>query len=228
MARDQMRDANHFGMMMVKTGDADTFLSGLTYEYPQVIRPALQIFHTRAGFRQVSGVYIVIVHDKVYLFTDATVNIDPTAEHLAEIASLAADFAKQLDLSPRVAMLSFSNFGSVPHPMSEKVRKATELIKAKRPDLIVDGEVQADVAVNSAMMEERFPFSAVREANVLVFPDLQSANIAYKLLHHLGNVQVIGPVLLGMGAPVHVLQAGDDVNEIESIAAVAVMDANSR
>ena len=112
--------------------------------------------------------------------------------------------------------------------MSEKVKKATELIKAKRPDIMVDGEVQADVAVNAAMMEERFPFSAVREANVLVFPDLQSANIAYKLLHHLGNAQVIGPVLLGMGGPVHVLQAGDDVNEIESIAAVAVMDANSR
>lgn len=228
MARDLMRDANHFGMMMVKTGDADTFLSGLTYEYPQVIRPALQVFHTRPGFKHVSGVYIVIVHDKVYLFTDATVNIDPKAEDLAEIASLAADFAKQLDLSPRVAMLSFSNFGSVPHPMSEKVKRATELIKAKRPDITVDGEVQADVAVNSTMMEERFPFSAVREANVLVFPDLQSANIAYKLLHHLGNAQVIGPVLLGMGGPVHVLQAGDDVNEIESIAAVAVMDANSR
>jgi malate dehydrogenase (oxaloacetate-decarboxylating)(NADP+) len=228
MARERMRDPNHFGMMMVKTGDADTFLSGLTYEYPQVIRPALQVFHTRPGFKHVSGVYIVIVHDKVYLFTDATVNIDPKAEDLAEIASLAADFAKQLDLSPRVAMLSFSNFGSVPHPISEKVKKATELIKAKRPDIIVDGEVQADVAVNSAMMEERFPFSAVREANVLVFPDLQSANIAYKLLHHLGNAQIIGPVLLGMGAPVHVLQAGDDVDEIESIAAVAVMDANSR
>jgi len=228
MARDLMRDPNHFGMMMVKTGDADTFLSGLTYEYPQVIRPALQVFHTRPGFKHVSGVYIVIVHDKVYLFTDATVNIDPSAEDLSDIASLAADFAKQLDLTPHVAMLSFSNFGSVPHPMSEKVKKATELIKARRPDLIVDGEVQADVAVSASLMDERFPFSAVREANVLVFPDLQSANIAYKLLHHLGNAQVIGPVLLGMGAPVHVLQAGDDVNEIESIAAVAVMDANSR
>jgi len=228
MARDLMRDPNHFGMMMVKTGDADTFLSGLTYEYPQVIRPALQVFHTRPGFKHVSGVYIVIVHDKVYLFTDATVNIDPSAEDLSDIASLAADFAKQLDLAPHVAMLSFSNFGSVPHPMSEKVKKATELIKARRPDLIVDGEVQADVAVSASLMDERFPFSAVREANVLVFPDLQSANIAYKLLHHLGNAQVIGPVLLGMGAPVHVLQAGDDVNEIESIAAVAVMDANSR
>ena len=228
MARERMRDANHFGMMMVKTGDADTFLSGLTYEYPQVIRPALQVFHTRPGFKHVSGVYIVIVHDKVYLFTDATVNIDPSAEDLSDIASLAADFAKQLDLTPHVAMLSFSNFGSVPHPMSEKVKKATELIKARRPDLIVDGEVQADVAVSASLMDERFPFSAVRGANVLVFPDLQSANIAYKLLHHLGNAQIIGPVLLGMGAPVHVLQAGDDVNEIESIAAVAVMDANSR
>ncbi|MBI5293645.1 MAG: NADP-dependent malic enzyme [Chloroflexi bacterium] len=228
LAREHMRDPIRFGMMMVKTGDADTFLSGLTYEYPEVIRPALQVFHTRSGFTHVSGVYIVIARDRVYLFTDATVNIDPTAEDLAEIASLAADFAKQLDIEPRIALLSFSNFGSVPHPLSAKVQKAVALIKAKRPDLIVDGEMQADMAVSAKLIEERFPFSAVKDANVLVFPELQSANIAYKLLRRLGGAQIIGPVLLGMGAPVHVLQAGDDVDEIVGIAAVAVMDANSR
>ncbi len=228
LAREHMRDPNRFGMMMVKTGDADTFLSGLTYEYPEVIRPALQVFHTREGFARVAGVYILIARDRVYLLTDATVNIDPTAEDLAEIASLAADFAKQLDIAPRIAMLSFSNFGSVPHPMSAKVQKAVSLIKGKRPDLIVDGEMQADTAVSAQLIEERFPFSAAKDANVLVFPDLQSANIAYKLLSHLGGAQIIGPVLLGMGAPVHVLQAGDDVDEIVGIAAVAVMDANSR
>jgi len=215
-------------LMMVQSGDADTFLSGLTYEYPEVIRPALQIFHTRPGFARVAGVYLVIVRGKVYLFTDATMNIDPSAEDLADIASLAADFAQQLDIAPRVALLSFSNFGSVPHPLSDKVRLAAALVKTRRPDLAVDGEMQADTAVSAELMEERFPFSAMKDANVLVFPDLQSANIAYKLMRHLGGAQIIGPVLLGMGAPVHVLQAGDDVQEIVSIAAVAVMDANSR
>ena len=228
LAYQHLRDPNRFGMMMVKMGEAETFLSGLTYEYPEVIRPALQIFHTRPGSARVAGVYLMIVRNQVYLFTDATVNIDPSAEDLAEIASLAADFAKQLDITPRVALLSFSNFGSVPHPLSAKMHKATALIKAKRPDLTVDGEMQADTAVSETLIEERFPFSAVKDANVLVFPDLQSANIAYKLLKHLGGAQLVGPILLGMGAPVHVLQAGDDVNEIVSIAAVAVMDANSR
>lgn len=228
LALEKVQEPNIFGLMMVQQKDADTFLSGLTYEYPDVIRPALQVFHTRSGFERVAGVYLVIVKGKVYVFTDATVNIDPTAEDLSEIASLAADFAKQIDLTPRVAMLSFSNFGSVPHPFSAKVQQATALLKARRPDLTVEGEMQADTAVSSTLMDERFPFSAVKDANVLVFPDLQSANIAYKLLRHLGGAQVIGPVLLGMGAPVHVLQAGDEVNDIVSIAAVAVMDANSR
>ncbi len=228
LARQRIHEPNIFGLMMVQQGDADTFLSGLTYEYPDVIRPALQIFHTRPGFTHVAGVYLVVVKSRVYFFSDATVNIEPTAEDLAEIASLVADFAKQLDIPPRVAMLSFSNFGSAPHPLSEKVRRAVALVKSRRPDLEVDGEMQADVAVSAALLKERFPFSAVKDANVLVFPELQSANVAYKLLKHLGNAQVIGPVLLGVGAPVHVLQAGDEVNDIVSIAAVAVMDANSR
>lgn len=227
MARQRVREANIFGLMMVNAGHADTFLSGLTYEYPEVLRPALQIFHTRPGLTHVAGVYLVIIKGSVYIFSDATVNIDPSAEDLAEIASLAADFAKQLDIVPRVALLSFSNFGSVPHSLSTKVRAAVSMIKQRHPDLIVDGEMQADTAVSSELMEERFPFSAVKEANVLIFPDLQSANIAYKLLRHLGGAQIIGPVLLGMGAPVHVLQAGDEVNDIVSIAAVAVMDANN-
>jgi malate dehydrogenase (oxaloacetate-decarboxylating)(NADP+) len=170
----------------------------------------------------------MIVDDRTYLFTDATVNIDPTAEDLSEIASLAADFAKQLEIEPRVAFLSFSNFGSTPHPLSDKVRKAVELTKSRRPDLQVDGEMQADTAVESLIMEERYPFSAVKDANVLVFPSLESANIAYKLLARLGKAKAIGPILLGMGAPVHVLQTGDDVNAIVQIASVAVMDAMGR
>jgi len=224
----KVRDPNIFGLLMVKMGDADAFVSGLTYDYPEVIRPALQIHHTAKGMARAAGVYIMIVDDRVYLFTDATVNIEPTAEDLADIASLAADFARRLEIDPRVAFLSFSNFGSTPHPLSDKVRRAVDLIKSRRPELIVDGEMQADTAVESLIMEERYPFSKVKDANVLVFPSLESANIAYKLLAHLGKAKAIGPILLGMGAPVHVLQTGDDVNAIVQIASVAVMDAMGR
>ncbi|GAB4455895.1 MAG: NADP-dependent malic enzyme [Anaerolineales bacterium] len=224
----KVRDPNIFGSMMVKMGDADAFVSGLTYDYPDVIRPSLQIHHTAKGAKRAAGVYIMIVEDRVYLFTDATVNIDPSAEDLAEIACLAADFAKRLELDPRIAFLSFSNFGSTPHPLSDKVRKAVELTKARRPDLNVDGEMQADTAVVADIIENRYPFSEVKDANVLVFPSLESANIAYKLLARLGKAKAIGPILLGMGAPVHVLQTGDDVNDIVQIASVAVMDVMSR
>jgi len=223
-----VRDPNILGSLMVKLGDADAFISGLTYDYPDVIRPSLQIHHTATGAARAAGVYIMIVEDRVYLFTDATVNIEPTAEDLAEIACLAADFAKRLEIDPRVAFLSFSNFGSTPHPLSDKVRRAVELTKARRPDLEVDGEMQADSAVVVDIIEDRYPFSAVKDANVLVFPSLESANIAYKLLARLGKAKAIGPILLGMGAPVHVLQTGDDVNAIVQIASVAVMDAMGR
>ncbi len=222
------RDTNILGSMMVKMGDADAFISGLTYDYPEVIRPSLQIHHTAKGATRAAGVYIMIVDDRVYLFTDATVNIDPTAEDLVEIACLAADFAKRLEIDPRVAFLSFSNFGSTPHPLSDKVHRAVELTKSRRPDIHVDGEMQADTAVVAEIIEDRYPFSAVKDANVLVFPSLESANIAYKLLARLGKAKAIGPILLGMGAPVHVLQTGDDVNAIVQIASVAVMDVMGR
>lgn len=221
-------DHNVFGPLMVRMGDADAFVSGLTYDYPEVIRPSLQIHHTQPGVTRAAGVYIMIVDNRTYLFTDATVNIDPTSEDLAEIACLAADFARQLGLEPRVALLSFSNFGSTPHPLTDKVHKAIEIIKAKCPDFAVDGEMQADTAVVPEIVEERYPFSQVKDANVLVFPSLEAANIAYKLLARLGNAQAIGPILLGIGAPVHVLQTGADVRDIVNIAAVAVMDAMSR
>jgi malate dehydrogenase (oxaloacetate-decarboxylating)(NADP+) len=223
-----VREPNILGSLMVRMGDADAFVSGLTYDYPEVIRPSLQIHHTAKGATRAAGVYIMIVEDQVYLFTDATVNIEPTAEDLAEIASLAADFAKRLEIDPRVAFLSFSNFGSTPHPLSDKVRRAVELTKSRRPDLKVDGEMQADTAVVADIIENRYPFSAVKDANVLVFPSLESANIAYKLLARLGKAKAIGPILLGMGAPVHVLQTGDDVNAIVQIASVAVMDVMGR
>jgi malate dehydrogenase (oxaloacetate-decarboxylating)(NADP+) len=224
-ARKRVREPNIFGPLMLKMHDADAFVSGLTYDYPEVIRPALQIHHTRPGARLVAGVYIMIIDSRTYLFTDATVNIDPSAEDLAEIACLSADYARQLGLEPRVALLSFSNFGSTPHPLSQKVRRAVEIIHGNCPDFEVDGEMQADTAVMPDIIEERYPFSLVKDANVLVFPSLEAANIAYKLLARLGNAQAIGPILLGTGAPVHVLQTGDEVRDIVNIAAVAVMDA---
>lgn len=219
---------NVFGPMMVKMGDADAFVSGLTYDYPEVIRPALQIHHTHPGANRAAGVYIMIVDSRVFLFTDATVNIDPSAEDLAEIACLSADFARQLGLEPRVALLSFSNFGSTPHFLSEKVSMAVKILQEKCPDFEFDGEMQADTAVVPEIVDGRYPFSRVKDANVLVFPSLESANIAYKLLARLGNAQAIGPILLGVGAPVHVLQTGDEVLDIVNMAAVAVMDARNR
>jgi malate dehydrogenase (oxaloacetate-decarboxylating)(NADP+) len=227
-ARKIVRDPNIFGPMTLKMGDAQAFISGLTFDYPDVIRPALQIHHTHPGAQLAAGVYIMIVEDRTYLFTDATVNIDPSAQDLAAIAFLAARFARRIGLKPRVALLSFSNFGSTRHPLSEKVRKAVELIRSQDPDFDIDGEMQADTAVVAEIVDERYPFSNVKDANVLVFPSLESANVAYKLLARLGNAQAIGPILLGMGAPVHVLQTGDEVRDIVNIAAVAVMDAMNR
>lgn len=223
-----VRDPAVLGPLMVKMGDADCLVAGLSHAYPEVIRPALQIHHTQPGVNRAAGAYLMIIEDKVYIFTDATVNIEPSSEDLAEIASLAADFARELGLEPRVAMLSFSNFGSSQHPLVDKVRRAVAILHEKRPDLVVDGEMQADTAVVPEIVDQRFPFSRVRDANVLVFPSLEAANVAYKLLARLGNAQAIGPILLGVGAPVHVLQTGDDVNDIVHIAAVAVMDAANR
>jgi len=224
-----MTGRNHYGPMMVRLGDADAYISGLNFNYPEVIRPALQIVKTRAGVNKVAGMYIVITQEqRVLFFTDATVNIDPTAEDLAEIAILAAEAVKKFDIEPRVAMLSFSNFGSVTHPFADKVRRAVELVRARRPDLPVDGEMQADTAVVAKILEERYPFACVRDPNILVFPNLESANIAYKLLHHLGGAQLIGPILLGMGKAIHVLQQGDEVKDIVNMAAIAVVDAQEQ
>jgi malate dehydrogenase (oxaloacetate-decarboxylating)(NADP+) len=224
----RVREPNVLGPMMVKMHDADACVSGLTYEYPEVIRPALEIHHTSGDGRLVTGLYIMIVEDRTFLFTDATVNIEPSAEDLAEIARRAADFAIKLEIQPRIAFLSFSNFGSTPHPLSDKVRRAVDLFRDACPHYMVDGEMQADTAVVPEIIDERYPFSAVRDANVLVFPSLESANIAYKLLARLGKAKAIGPILLGMGAPIHVVQIGDEVEAIVQIAAVAAMDAMGR
>jgi malate dehydrogenase (oxaloacetate-decarboxylating)(NADP+) len=212
--------------MMVHAGDADALVSGVTQHYPDTIRPALQIVGMRSDLSRVSGLYIMIVKNQVYFFADATVNIEPTAEELAEIALCAAETAKRFDIEPRIAMLSFSNFGSTKHPLAEKVKKATEIVKQRSPGLVVDGEMQADTAVVPEIIEGTYPFSSLKGgANVLIFPDLQSGNIAYKLLARLGGAEAIGPVLMGMSKPVHVLQRGCEVNDIVNMAAIAVVDA---
>jgi len=218
---------NYFGAMMVQAGDADAFVAGLTYHYPDVIRPALQVIGPAPGVSQVAGLYVMITEDgRAVVLTDPTVNFDPTAEEVADIAIMAAERARSFGLEPRVALLSFSNFGSTSHPRSAKMAAATQLVKTRRPDLMVDGEMMADVALSPALRDEDYAFCDLTgEANVLVFPSLEAANVAYKLLQQLGGAMAIGPVLIGMSKPVHVLSRGSDVTDIVNIAAIAVIDA---
>ncbi len=222
-----MKDPNVFGSMMVHMGDADALVSGVSQHYPDTVRPALQIIGTREGLRRVAGCYVMITRShQVYVLADATVNIDPSTEDLADIALCAAHLARRFDLEPRVAMLSFSTFGSTKHPQCEKVRKAVELIHKMDPSLIVDGEVMADVALSPELIEKVYSFSSLTGgANVLIFPELSSANIGYKLLGKLGGCRELGPILMGMRKPVHVLSRDAEVEEIVNIAAIAVVDA---
>ena len=226
-ARILMKDPNVFGSMMVHMGYADAVVSGVSQHYPDTIRPALQILGTREGVRRVSGLYVMITGaHQVYFLADATVNIDPSAEDLVEIALCAAQTARRFDVEPRVALLSFSTFGSTRHPQCDKVRKAVELIRRADPALIVDGEIMADVALSPELIEKAYSFSSLTGgANVLIFPELSSANIAYKLLAKLGGCREIGPILMGMRKPVHVLSRDAEVEEIVNIAAIAVVDA---
>ncbi len=216
---------NALGAVLVAMGEADAFLSGLTYNYVDVLRPALQIVGTRPDVSVVSGVYLMIVRNAPYFFSDATVNVNPNAEQLAEIAANAAAVAQAFGVTPRIAMLSFSNFGSARTPESDKVRRAVEILRARRPDLAVDGEMQADTAVTPELMAQHFPFSRIRDANVLVFPNLDAANAAYKLLRRLGGAAAIGPILHGMARSVHVIPTGAEQRDIVNIAALAVVDA---
>jgi malate dehydrogenase (oxaloacetate-decarboxylating)(NADP+) len=228
-ARQMMKQPNYFGAMMVEMGDADALLSGLTSHYPQTIRPALQCIGVKEGFKIVSGMYIVIIKRKIFFFADTTVNVDPTAEQLAEIAISAAETVKVFDLTPKIAMLSFSNFGSAPSPQSRKVAEAVRIVKEKRPDLIIDGEMQADTAVVPERLESEFPFSELKGgANVLIFPNLDAGNISYKLLQRLTDATVIGPILMGMKKPVHVLQRGDTVRDIINMTAIAAVEAENK
>jgi malate dehydrogenase (oxaloacetate-decarboxylating)(NADP+) len=215
-----INNRNVFGSMMVHMGAADALVSGVTQHYPDTIRPALQILRTREGLHRVSGCYAVITRKgEVFFLADTSVNIEPTAEELVEIALCTAHMARRFDITPRVALLSFSSFGGVDHPICTKVRKAVELIR-------YDGEIMADEALSPEIIEDLYPFSALKGgANVLIFPDLASANIACKFAAKVGGGELIGPILMGMSRPVHVLQRSATVEEVVNVAAIAVVDA---
>lgn len=229
MARQRMFNPNYYGSVMLALGRAHAMVSGVNLNYPETIRPALEVIgaHPRAGL--VSGLYMLVFERHVVFCGDTTVNIDPTAEQLAQVGFAAARLVQRLGITPKVAYLSFSNFGSVKHPEAAKAAKAAELLRQRDPKLMVDGEMQADTAVDENILRTRYPFSHLTEAaNVLIFPNLSAGNIAYKLLHHLGGATAIGPILVGMRHPVHVLEQGAGIQDIVNMAAVAVVDAQGR
>jgi malate dehydrogenase (oxaloacetate-decarboxylating)(NADP+) len=226
-ARRVMAERNYFGAMMVETGEADAMISGLTRKYPDTIRPSLEIFGLREGHKRAAGMYMMLTKQGPFFFADTTLNLDPTAEELVDITLLAAEEVRQFGLQPRIALLSYSNFGSAEAPSTKKVREAVRILHERHPDLVVDGEVQANLALNTELMNEQFPFSplAKERPNTLIFPNLESGNIAYKLMQEMGNAEAIGPVLLGLKKSVHVLQLGSSVREIVNMVTIAVVDA---
>lgn len=222
-----LRDRNYFGCMMVETGNADCMISGITRNYPDTIRPALQTIGTEDGVRQIAGMYIMFTKKGPLFLADTTINFNPTAEELAEITLLTAKEIKSFGVVPRIAMLSYSNFGSSDSPEAILVRKAREIVKEKDPTLVCDGEVQGIVAFNNEILKENYPFSELLdgEVNTLIFPNLAAGNIAYNLLQEVGGADSIGPILLGLKKPVHVLQLGSSIRSIFNMVLIAVVDA---
>jgi len=226
-ALDMVREPTTYGLMMVHAGDADGFVGGMYKAYPETIRPAIQIVGLKPGVSRVSATHLLVLKDRIFFCADTMVNIQPTAEELAEIASLAADLARTFDVEPRIGMLAFSSFGSVPHPISKKVADAVDIVRRKHPGLVVDGEMHLDTAVVEEIVSKNYPHSRIKgDANVLVFPDLTSGNIGYKLVQRLGNADAIGPILMGMMKPVNVLQHGMTVAEIVNLAAITAVSAD--
>ncbi len=229
-AKKRMQDRNYFGAMMLERGEADAFISGLTKNYPQIIRPALEIIGTQPHVNLVAGMYVIISEGRTIFIADTTVNTDPTAEDLVDIISITRQGVMAFGFEPRMAVLSYSNFGSSKGQSPEKTCQATKLAKEKYPDLIIDGEIQANVALNPVLLKENYAFSLLADnpPNTLIFPSLNAGNIAYKLLQELGGAETIGPVLLGMNKPVHILQLGSSVREIVNMVAIAVVDAQRK
>ncbi len=225
-----MKERNHYGCMMVETGDADCMISGLSRNYPDTIKPALQIIGLDEGVKKIAGMYLLFTKKGPLFLADTTVNFNPTAEELAEITLMVAKEVRQFNIVPKVAMLSYSNFGSSNSPEAKLVKKAREIVKLKEPTLICDGEMQGILAFNKDILKENYPFSELAdvEVNTLIFPNLASGNIAYNLLQEIGGCDSIGPVLLGLKKPVHVLQLGSSIRSIFNMAIIAVIDAQSK
>jgi malate dehydrogenase (oxaloacetate-decarboxylating)(NADP+) len=222
-----MKDRNHFGCMMVETGDADAMISGLTRNYAEAIRPALQIIGTEEGVKKIAGMYLLLTKKGPLFLADTTVNFNPTAEELADITMLVAKEVRTFNLTPRIAMLSYSNFGSNNSPEARLVAEATRILKQRNPSLLVDGEMQASIAFDKKVLKDNYPFSELvdEDVNTLIFPNLAAGNIAYNLLKEVGGADAIGPILLGLNKPVHVLQLGSSVRSIINMANIAVVDA---
>ena len=228
-ARARLRHRHYLGPMMVRMGDADGMVGGLLHHFSDIIRPALQIIGLEAGAKRVAGLYMMVLQKEVLFFADPVINLDPSAEEVAEIAIQSANMARCFDVEPRVAMLSFSTFGSSDHVQAEKMRRATELVRVAEPDLIVEGEMQADLAFRPETLSETYPFEQLGgRANVLIFPDLSSANISYRLVHALAGAEAVGPILMGLDKPVHLMPPNSTVEQIAQLAAIAVVDAQVR
>ncbi|HXP50322.1 MAG TPA: phosphate acyltransferase, partial [Bacteroidia bacterium] len=219
-----------FGAMMVETGVADAMISGISRKYADPIKAALETIGVHPDARRVAGMYILLAKQGPFFFADTTMNIDPTAEDLVDITALTANSIRQFNITPRIAMLSYSNFGSVKGELPDKVAKAVSILHQKYPGMIVDGDIQANFALNNELLKEQFPFSELvnKSVNTLIFPNLVSGNIAYKIMQELGGLEAIGPVLLGMKKPVHILQLGCSVREIVNMVTIAVVDAQTR
>jgi malate dehydrogenase (oxaloacetate-decarboxylating)(NADP+) len=229
-ARKLMNDNNYYGSCMVQFGEADAFISGLSKNYATTLKPALQIIGTEAGVNRIAGMYLMITPKGPVFFGDTTVNVNPTVEDLVDITVLIEKAVKKFNITPRIAMLAYSNFGSNEGPIPEKTREAVRVLHEKYPDMIVDGDLQANFALNSRLLADNFPFSTLKgqAANTLIFPTLESGNIAYKLLQEIGGAEAVGPILLGLKKSVHVLQLGSSVREIVNMVTIAVADAQEK
>ncbi len=229
-AREMMRSRNYFGSAMVEVGEADALISGLTRSYRDTIRPALQVIGTDDDVTKIAGMYILFTKQGPFFFADTTINVNPTADDIVDITALVAKIIQRFKVEPKIALLSYSNFGSSEGEDAIKMREATKLLKEKHPEIIVDGEIQANFALNRELREQIFPFSelAKKNTNTLIFPNLSSGNIAYKLMQEMGRSESIGPILLGMKKPVHILQLGSSVREIINMVTIAVTDAQTR
>ncbi|MBA7537654.1 Phosphate acetyltransferase [subsurface metagenome] len=222
-----MYNRDYFGVMMVEIGECDALISGFLTKYADTIRPALEIIGTTNSQKHIAGIYIVITKKGPFFFSDTTVNIQPSVQTLVETTVLTADEVRKYNIEPRIAMLSYSNFGSQRGGSPKLVQEAVEILHRDYPDLIVDGEMQANFAFNSELRKKKFPFSklADKEVNTIIFPDLSSGNIAYKMMQEIGSAEVIGPILIGIAKPIHILQLESSVREIINMAAIAVVDA---